>query len=143
MLPRLRAEATGHNPLVRTPRRYLEYFPSSPAGARGARSDVREFIAQWLRGPEATDFESAVGEALANVAEHAGATQMTVSCVVEADAMVVEICSDGPGFTPPGQVEPPAAGALRGYGLFIMRRMVDSVEFFDEGRGVRLVRRLR
>jgi anti-sigma regulatory factor (Ser/Thr protein kinase) len=110
---------------------------------RQARHEIRRFSAHWLAGQEETDFRIAVGEALANVAEHERSSTIFVSCFVQGDRLTAEIVTDGVGFLPPMAIERPPRGAIRGYGLFVMHTLLDSVAFFDEGRGVKLVKSIR
>ncbi len=96
----------------------------------------------WLSGQELTDAESAVGEALANVSEHGRGSRFEVTCSVDGGLMAIDIHGDGYGFLPPSEVMPPPVGAIRGYGLFLMHTLVDGIEFFDNGRGIRLYKRV-
>ncbi len=91
-------------------------------------------------GRDLTDFESAVGEVLANSVEHGRGTKITVECYSDSRRVVAEIQDYGAGFLPPPTSEAPAGGAPRGYGLFIMRRLLDEVEFLDNGCKLRLIK---
>jgi anti-sigma regulatory factor (Ser/Thr protein kinase) len=126
--------------IVRTPRRYEGSFPASPIGARQARCAVTAFAKVLLRGRDLTDFESAIGEVLANAVEHGGGTRITVECYVHSGRVVAEIQDYGAGFLPPEAIKPPTGGALRGYGLFIVHRLLDKVEYLDNGCRLRLVK---
>lgn len=122
-------------------RRYLGSFPCSASGARLARGAIKHFAAQFLRESALEDLETAVGEAVANAVEHSDATTLTVRCSFTARRLIAEIEYDGRPFSPPTNVEPPPREAMRGFGLFIMHRLLTEVEFFNEGRGLRLVMR--
>ena len=92
------------------------------------------------------DIELAVGEALANVAEHGvskGATEFDVRASVEREMLVIEVQDNGRGFVS-GQIRPvtPGVESLRGYGSSIMRSVMDHVEYKQGGTCVRLVKRL-
>jgi anti-sigma regulatory factor (Ser/Thr protein kinase) len=95
---------------------------------------------QWLAGDDLLDFELAVGEALANAVEHGGGGVVHVSCGYERGRVVAEIQDYGAGFGRAGPPSRPPNGAVRGYGLFIMNRIVDEVEFMDDGRRLRLMK---
>ena len=89
--------------------------------------------------------ECAVGEALANSIEHGQATQIEVHCWVENDALVVEIQDNGRGFEHQKIVDPLEQRIntqQRGHGIFLMHSMTDRVEFEDQGRRVRLTKKL-
>jgi anti-sigma regulatory factor (Ser/Thr protein kinase) len=110
-------------------------------GARQARSAITAFARGWLRGRDLTDFEGAVGEVLANAVEHGGGPEITVRCYFDCGRVVAEIEDHGAGFLPPQAIRAPVGGAPRGYGLFIMHRLLDEVEYLDNGRKLRLVKR--
>lgn len=110
-------------------------------GARQARCAITAFARGWLRGRDLTDFEGAIGEVLANAVEHGGGPEITVECYFDSGRVVAEIEDHGAGFLPPPAVHAPVGGAPRGYGLFIMHRLLDEVEFLDSGRKLRLVKR--
>ncbi|GAC1359125.1 MAG: hypothetical protein NVSMB31_19450 [Vulcanimicrobiaceae bacterium] len=84
----------------------------------------------------------AAGEALSNAAEH-GLTReggsFTVECKFESDALVVEIRDTGRGFAPrERRVE---SLPSRGFGMTIMRALVNELSYSENGTVVRLVRR--
>lgn len=81
----------------------------------------------------------AVDEALANVVEHAYGRQkgdVHLSFGLGADHLEVTIRDNGARFDPPTQVADVAAqiknGARGGYGLFLMRRIMDEVRYAHE-----------
>ncbi|MFC0528931.1 sensor histidine kinase [Phytohabitans kaempferiae] len=63
----------------------------------------------------------AVQESLANVRKHAGATTVAVTLGYAADAVALEVCDDGRGFTPATD------GSGPGYGLASMRARVEQI----------------
>jgi anti-sigma regulatory factor (Ser/Thr protein kinase) len=119
---------------------YSETFACTPTEARRARKAVAHFAAAWLHGTDSSDFETAVGEALANAVEHGGCSRMTVDCVYAHERLIAEIAQNGLGFEAPRDHPAPARGAARGYGLFIMQSMLDRLEFYENGTRVRLVK---
>jgi anti-sigma regulatory factor (Ser/Thr protein kinase) len=127
---------------VRPVRQYRTSIPRRAANVSVARRSIARFAQAWLGGRDLTDFECAVGEALANCVDHGGGEQISVRCSCDGEWIVIEVGDSGGGFTPPKTVKRPANGPLRGYGLFLMHQLVDRVEFTDEGRCVRLSRRL-
>lgn len=126
--------------VVQTPRRYQASFPCSPIGARQARCAITSFAKARLSGRDLTDFEGAIGEVLANAVEHGGGTEIGVECYLDAERVVAEIQDHGAGFLPPPAIRVPTGGAPRGYGLFIMHRLLDEVEYLDNGCRLRLVK---
>lgn len=123
------------------PPKYQETFACTPSDARRARKAVAQFAAAWLLGRDSSDFETAVGEALANAIEHGKCSSMTVDCAYDRDRLIAEIAQNGAGFQPPHAHRAPARGSARGYGLFIMYSMLDRLEFYENGTRVRLVKR--
>lgn len=128
--------------VVRNERQYQETFACNPTEARRARKAIAAFAQVWLKGADATDFESAVGEALANAISHGGCKRLNVACHFTRRNVVAEIQQqDGAAFDPPEKSALPSAGAVSGYGLFIMRSVLDKLEYGENGRCVRLVKR--
>ena len=123
--------------------RYWDAFACSPENAVKARRAVTRFAASSLRGIDLSDLELAVGEVLSNVVQHGGSYWMAVHCYRSGDRLVTEIWNYGSGFAPPQSFDPPPAGALRGYGLYLMHTLLDELEFSDSGRHIRLVKKLR
>ena len=123
------------------PPKYKESFACTPTDARRARKAVAQFAGEWLAGADSTDFETAVGEALANAIEHGKCSRLTVDCVYAQERLVAEIAQNGQGFKPPRDHRAPAQGSIRGYGLFIMQSLLDRLEFFENGTRIRLVKR--
>jgi anti-sigma regulatory factor (Ser/Thr protein kinase) len=120
-----------------------------PCTARAAAT-ARERLSAFLRaqdlGEEAVaDIVVATGEALANAAEHGYRREGAISLLVRVRATRLDIVvsDDGPGFVPgPRPAAPPDLGATRGFGTFLMYRLMDEVEFERGGARVRLAKRL-
>jgi anti-sigma regulatory factor (Ser/Thr protein kinase) len=126
---------------VRTQSQFRETFACTPLDARRARKAIAAFARTWLRDIESNDFETAVGEALANAVEHGKASELTVDCRYRRNKIVAEIYQNGVGFLPPADIRMPPHGAPRGYGLFIMRSVLDAVEYREGGTRIRLIKR--
>jgi len=95
---------------------------------------------------EIADIRLAAGEALSNAVEHGSAhasVGFTVECLFDGDQLSIEIRDTGQGFAAPEKcaatIEPDQRG--RGFGIFLMRRLMDEVVFTRNGTIVRLVRR--
>ncbi len=112
-----------------------------------ARRDVVEFArACGFRGQSLDDIEAAVGEGLANAVEHGHRDQGVFEVWVQrrAHELIVEIKDSGGGFDH-GKVcahAGPPVEALRGFGTFIMREVMDDVHYSEFGTRLRLIKRL-
>jgi anti-sigma regulatory factor (Ser/Thr protein kinase) len=103
------------------------------------------FAREWFGGNDLSDIESAVGEALANCAEHGhvNGTSIDVRCRYDGLELTIEIKDAGKGFDrwDASDFFKPLSAAPRGYGTFIMRRLMDEIEYSENGTRVRLVKR--
>ncbi len=90
------------------------------------------------------DIETAVGEALANAAEHGhqAGSGFEVRVFVERDSIVIEVQDEGRGFLCNPSAPKPAHDAPRGFGIYLMRHLMDQVDFDERGSCVRLTKRL-
>jgi anti-sigma regulatory factor (Ser/Thr protein kinase) len=125
---------------------YRGMFPSTYASVSRSRHAVVQFAAgQGFSGEALNDVESALGEALANAAEHGHVDAGTIAvCARVSDgSLVIEIEDGGSGFAPAArQLQPRVLGdSLRGFGIFIMRDLMDVVEFSACGSRLRLMKR--
>jgi serine/threonine-protein kinase RsbW len=96
-----------------------------------------------------TDLALAVGEALSNAAVHgnrlkAGSLVSVTLHVTPRREVTVEVKDGGPGFNA-NHLDDPTDNAHilvpGGRGVFLMRRLVDEVEFDRPGNRVRLIKR--
>jgi anti-sigma regulatory factor (Ser/Thr protein kinase) len=124
---------------------YHARFPSAYESVGKARRAVTAFAREWFTGDDLSDIESAVGEALANCAEHghANGTSIDVRCGFDGRELTVEIADAGKGFERWNACDfvKPISSAPRGYGTFIMRRLMDEIEYTERGTRVRLLKR--
>lgn len=123
---------------------YVRWYPCHASFAKLARRGLREFAARCgFDAGALDDIESAAGEALANAVVHGRNAEqgVTVKARLVGTSLTIEIHDSGPGF----------AGDLRarntrftprGYGIRLMTTLMDQVEFTDNGRCVRLTKRL-
>jgi anti-sigma regulatory factor (Ser/Thr protein kinase) len=87
----------------------------------------------------------AAGEALANAVEHGNKDLgfIVVLCRFERGVLTVEISDEGAGFDFAGVTKRrPRPSAVRGFGITIMRSLMDTVEYDARGTVVRLRKRL-
>lgn len=127
--------------------------PTYRAAFSGERRNVplaRNAIASFARicgfsTDEVSDIRLAAGEALSNAVEH-GRTHrsngFSVRCTFCEDELTIEIRDNGTGFSFDGTPnEIPIEQRSRGFGIFLMRRLMDGVHFDKGGTMVRLTRR--
>jgi anti-sigma regulatory factor (Ser/Thr protein kinase) len=91
------------------------------------------------------DIETAVGEALANAVEH-GASEdpwFTVEANFVGGSLVVDIKDGGRGFDTDSEAARIAAQRAlhRGFGITLMRTLMDRVEYAEGGTRIRLFKR--
>jgi anti-sigma regulatory factor (Ser/Thr protein kinase) len=118
-------------------------------------AEIRAFVASYLVDLHApidasTDVLIAAGEAAGNACRHGrnpgGRSEVRVRCALKESTVSITVADDGPGFDvrriDPGTL--PDRFASGGRGLFLMRRLMDSVEIDTTGGGttVNMTRRL-
>ncbi len=125
---------------------YRAQFPSAFESVGEARRAVVDFARHWFSGEDLCDIESAVGEALANAAEHGSKTggMIDIKCRCVGDRFTVEVHDSGSGFERWNASDyiRPMSTSSRGYGMFIMRELMDEVEYSERGSRLRLMKRL-
>jgi serine/threonine-protein kinase RsbW len=92
------------------------------------------------------NFRVGVTEALANAILYANncdpEKRVLVSVSVSRSAVVVEVSGEGRGFDPDAVPDPTLPENLHrtgGRGVFLIRKLMDEVEYFEQGNSVRLV----
>ena len=125
---------------------YHASFPSTYGSVRRARAAVVTFAqARGFHGQELRDIENAVGEALANAAEHGhrDAGSFDVHARGIPGGIEIEVKDKGRGFDSHRALEPggPVFDRPRGFGIYIMRQLMDEVRYTN--RGTRLLLRKR
>jgi serine/threonine-protein kinase RsbW len=120
-------------------------FPNTRRAAAFARRSLIAHIAAYgYPDGDLADIETAVGEALANAAEHGhrGGSGFEVRAFVQRDRIVIEVQDEGGGFRAAAYSPKPAHDAPRGFGIYLMRHLMDEVDFDKGGTCVRLTKRL-
>lgn len=120
-------------------------FPNTRRAAAFARRSLIAHIAAFgYADGDLADIETAVGEALANAAEHGHRTDsgFEVRVYVERNRIVIEVEDEGGGFRCAPASAKPAHDAPRGFGIYLMRHLMDEVDFDERGSCVRLIKSL-
>lgn len=130
----------------------LEVNPNYRAAFSGEARNVplaRNAIASFARicgfsRDEVDDIKLAAGEALSNAVEHGRASRapgFSVRCSFDDEELTIEIRDNGDGFEVRPLEQLPVDQRERGFGIFLMRRLMHGVRFDNNGTCVRLVRR--
>jgi len=93
---------------------------------------------------EVDDIRLATGEAIANAVEHGRNPKVagfSVRCIFAEDELNIEVRDNGEGFDDDDVPAEPLDEKTRGFGIFLMRRLMDNVNFEKSGTLVRLTRR--
>lgn len=96
---------------------------------------------------EVADIRVATGEALSNAVEHGRSERaqngFSVRCTFSDEELTIEVRDNGEGFAPESieQQNNLADEPTRGFGIFLMKRLMDRVNFERHGTLVRLTRR--
>ncbi|MDQ2872636.1 MAG: ATP-binding protein [Candidatus Eremiobacteraeota bacterium] len=127
--------------------------PNYHAAFSGSRRNVplaRNAIAGFARvcgfsSEEINDIRLAAGEALNNAVEHGKQDRspgFSIRCNFAEGELTIEIRDNGVGFVPhDGVDDTPLEERTRGFGIFLMRKLMDGVHFGRNGTLVRLTRR--
>ncbi|MDQ2680317.1 MAG: ATP-binding protein [Candidatus Eremiobacteraeota bacterium] len=127
------------------PANYVATYTSDPKNVATARNAVASF-AHLCGFPDdvVCDIRLAAGEALSNAAEHGRGARgggFTVRCWFEDETVFIEVQDSGGGFSEaPSASGPDHRG--RGFGISIMRRLMNSISFSHNGTRIRLTKRL-
>ena len=92
----------------------------------------------------------ALEEALSNAMRHGNGLKLSrkvmVRIVCDHGRIYLDVSDKGNGFNPKTVPDPTQSGYAEnipgGRGIFLMRKMMDSVEFYNGGRGVRMVKKI-
>jgi len=125
-------------------------LPASPEAASVARQRLLGLLGSLpLSMTESIDVMIAFGEAVANAVRHGCACdeqlRISVRFVAGLGYLAIDVSDPGPGFRPEEVPVPSPRSILDGgMGIYIMREMMDKVEFFfDGGTTTRLTKHLR
>lgn len=126
--------------------RYSATYRSDPKNVATARHAVANFARSCgFSTAEVLEIELAAGEALSNAVQHGRGRQggtFIVRCECLDDSLVIEVRDSGRGFGRP-QLHAPdetLGVPMRGFGITLMRSLMNEVGYSDNGSSVRLVR---
>jgi anti-sigma regulatory factor (Ser/Thr protein kinase) len=127
---------------------YRASHPRGYGSVRQARRALFAFAAECgFRETALSDIETAAGEALANAAEHGdrdASLGFDVLATFEDGRLVIEISDHGIGFDCAAALQnsAPDAAGNRGFGIYLMRTLMDEVAYSEHGSCIHLVKRL-
>lgn len=124
---------------------------SIPSGLKEVNSFVgrvaRDLETAGLSQSDVFDIKLALEEAVTNAMRHGNMLDHSkrVAVVIEVSArdVSVDVRDEGAGFDPSALPDPTHAdnvGKPSGRGVFLMKRLMDKVEYYDGGSGVRMVK---
>ena len=124
---------------------YRARFRGTPSSVREARQGVLDYARLCgFAGQQTFEIALGAGEALANAVEH-GARSLgfiTVVCTFENGELVIEVSDSGVGFDLSRlAIKERDPDAVRGFGISIMRAVMDRVDYLARGQTVRLYKR--
>lgn len=126
--------------------KFRSTYTNDPRNVALARNAIASFARlNGFDDDAAAEIKLAAGEALSNASEYGRSTRgggFSVSCTFDDGELRIEIQDSGPGFDVPADKRAIAPDHRdRGFGIFVMRRLMDSVTFARHGTRVELVRR--
>ncbi len=99
---------------------------------------------------ELFNIKLSLGEALANAMKHGNRFDpdkfVDIEIKSEADRLIMKVHDQGQGFDPKEIPDPTSSDALirnSGRGIFLIRKLMDQVSFFDCGRGIEMVKSIK
>ena len=99
---------------------------------------------------ELSKVKLALEEALTNAMRHGNGLKVSRKVAVriawDQGQIHLDVSDEGNGFNPKTIPDPTRKGYAEnipgGRGIFLMRKMMDSVEYYDGGRGIRMVKKI-
>jgi anti-sigma regulatory factor (Ser/Thr protein kinase) len=125
---------------------FRAHFRGTPSSVREARWAIVDYARTCgFTADESFEIALGAGEALANAVEHGcrNAGSMTVACSFQDDVLTIEITDSGAGFdhaTVAHKERDP--NGIRGFGLHIMRAVMDEITYTANGQSIKPKNRL-
>ncbi len=98
---------------------------------------------------EVFDIKLVLEEALTNAIKHGNRLHsdltVGVSVVTQGNSLLIDVKDQGKGFDANAVPDPTSQDKLMktsGRGVFLIKKLMDDVSFYDEGRGIRMVKTL-
>lgn len=135
-----------------SPRQFQRSYVATTAGAEQALADLTEAMRTGRVGcGDPDEIQLALREALNNAVRHGSSLdpqkQIQVACRCDArEGVWIMVRDEGPGFDPdkvPDPTKPENLERLSGRGVFMIRQLMDRVEYRDSGRELHMWRRPR
>ncbi|MBD5633635.1 MAG: ATP-binding protein [Candidatus Eremiobacteraeota bacterium] len=124
---------------------YRAQFRGTPSSVREARQAILDYAKLCgFAAEEMFDIALGAGEALANAVEHGNKDLgfIAVSCTFDNGVLIIEVSDSGPGFdVARHETKHREPDAIRGFGISIMRSVMDAVDYMARGTTVRLHKR--
>lgn len=110
-------------------------------------SSVMDKLRQLLTEEEIFDVKLCFEEALVNAVKHGNKLKadLFVEVVIEVQnrCLTLKVIDQGQGYdykSIPDPTKPDNLQKLSGRGMFLIKRLMDEVEFFDGGRGIKMIK---
>lgn len=122
---------------------FEEVFASEPAEKQRVINDLMAFMAARRQYDEQDEFrfrlclDEAVENALKHGNKYDSSKNVTLSYFETSDGWGVLVRDEGAGFDPADLLDPESDEALfreSGRGLFILKKFMDTLEYYDQGR---------
>jgi serine/threonine-protein kinase RsbW len=126
-------------------REYRARYEAAAASVVAARQGIVTFAtACGFGAKELHEIEVAAGEAISNAIEHGNQAQgpVDLNCAFDGETLAIEVSDRGPGFANVVEPVPGSPPSFRGWGLFLMKSLMDRVTYSHNGGTVRLEKHL-
>jgi serine/threonine-protein kinase RsbW len=128
-----------------------EDIPSRLNVIPGFTLSLKEKLAHLsLKEEEIFNIQLCLEEALVNAIKHGNKLNpdLSVQVTVEAkdDSVIITVIDQGKGFDSKNIPDPTDTDNLQklsGRGIFLIKKLMDKVEFFDCGRGIKMIKSLK
>jgi anti-sigma regulatory factor (Ser/Thr protein kinase) len=126
---------------------YRAHFRGTPSSVREARWAIVDYARTCgFTADESFEIALGAGEALANAVEHGCRNDgsITIACTYEGNLLTIEITDSGTGFDHAAfATKDRDPTANRGFGLHIMRAVMDTVTYTQSGQTITLTKHRR